>query len=225
MFEMLRGFLGGAMTQDKLWLSAAFTDGAPPFILFISFSDRLFRMISTPVAYRDGLLKEAQTALVEKRIGDAVDKYKALADAGDWRGYQGLLDTEADAGSINPNWAGHTEWIAFAIVDCHDRFAKPVNFKASYPDGFSIISAADQMEHKFGENESCRPLVDAVKSAPYNHPYVALEYVASVARSSAVKEEDGKAFVHEFAGKLGIAEETADTLLQQFGLSMRIAVA
>ncbi|MBI2076614.1 MAG: hypothetical protein HYT72_05205 [Candidatus Aenigmarchaeota archaeon] len=161
--------------------------------------------MATSVADRDALLQEARSYLDTGRVGDAVDHYGKLADAGDWRGYEGLLDVGS-----NPQLKGWEDYVTFVAGQYEEKFANPRIMRALFPDGFSITETIESMESAFGSYEGCRPLIDAAKGARYNHPYVAFEAVARAAKSVPA---EGKDFVYAFGKALGIDKETSDRLL------------
>lgn len=163
--------------------------------------------MATSVADRDALFQKARTELAEGRVGNAVDLYKGLADAGDWRGYEGLLDI---AGASDPKPATWKYGAARAASRREDKFANPKILRALFPEGFSITATIEAMESAFGSDEKYKPLIDAAKDAAYNHPYVAFESVARAAKSVPT---NGKDFVYAFGKALGIGKETADMLL------------
>lgn len=169
--------------------------------------------MATAVADRDALFQKARTELAAGRIGNAIDWYKGLADAGDWRGYEGLLNI---AGASDPKPATWKYSAARVACRYQDKFANPKILRALFPDGFSIAGTIEVMESNFGSYDGCKPLIDAAKDAAYNHPYVAFESVACVAKSLPVNEKVDE-FIYAFGKGLGLDKGTADRLLQLLG--------
>ena len=164
-------------------------------------------MATSQVADRDAALQRARTYLGAGRVGDAIDCYKKLAGAGDWRGYEALLDI---AGASDPKPATWKYSAARVARQYQDKFANPTILRALFPDGFSITATIEAMESAFGSDEKYRPLIDAAKDAAYNHPYVAFGCVSRAAKSLPAEE---RKFVYAFGKALGINKETADRLL------------
>ncbi len=160
--------------------------------------------MSTLTMRLDAVFQSARQYIEEGRIGSAVDSYKLLIEEGDYRGIEGLvrLREMSEDSAVNGHWKDYLN----PIIGNFKRDYRPIKATmAMYPPGFSFSGLIDSMEERFGSVESCRGVLDAMRTADWSHPYIAYKELVKVA-GSPEKNSERKALMNSIGKKLRLDE-------------------